>query len=121
MKARRRCICGCGSKRVQGHHVVYKQALRAVVSREHKAKSVSGPPDLIREMTLINDSRNIVPVGVTCHAAHHNRSRPLTLDVLPDSVFEFAGEVLGAYGYDYLRRRYSGEDARLDALLELAA
>lgn len=64
------------------------------------------------------DVRNLVPLCPAAHAAHHNRSRPLRLAVLPDSVFEFAAEVLGAgRAFEYLRRRYVGEDARLDALL----
>jgi hypothetical protein len=38
--------------------------------------------------------------------------------MLPDSVFEFAAEVLGAgYGYEYLRRRYDGHDVRHERML----
>lgn len=114
----RRCICGCGARRVQFHHAVYQQQLRKVVREEHRKAGGLGPPDVIREMTLVNDSRNLVPVGPKCHAAHHGRSRVLALRMLPDSVFEFAAEVLGAgAAYEYLRRRYEGEDERLDALL----
>lgn len=65
------------------------------------------------------DRRNLVPLGPRCHAAHHNRSRPLPLHRLPDSVFEFAAEVLGpGPAFEYLRRRYAGGDRRLEALLE---
>lgn len=58
-------------------------------------------------------------VAFECHGAHHSASRRLELRVLPDSVFEFAAELMGAAGYDYLRRFYRGEDARLEALLSV--
>ncbi|MDQ3274639.1 MAG: hypothetical protein M3Q39_06300 [Actinomycetota bacterium] len=49
---------------------------------------------------------------------HHAHSVPLRLQVLPDSVYEFAREVLGAgLAYNTLRRAYSGQDPRLEALL----
>jgi len=70
------------------------------------------------EAELCSDRRNLVWLAFDCHESHHARSRPLPLAVLPDSVFQFAEEVLGAgAAYNYLRRRYAGEDARLDALL----
>ena len=65
----------------------------------------------------MRDPRNLVPVAFACHGAHHGRSRPFELGALPDEVFEFTGELLGPAGFDYLRRRYVGEDPRLDALL----
>jgi hypothetical protein len=114
-----RCFCGCGKQTgLQLHHVVYQQELRRVVREEHKAAGLAGPPDIIREMTLRGDVRNMVPVGRRCHAAHHNRSKPYELRRLPDSAFEFAAELMGTgRAYEYLRRRYAGDDARLDALL----
>jgi hypothetical protein len=110
-----RCVCGCGRKNgVQLHHVVYQQELRNI------ARGFD-PDAFVREMhlkALRGDRRNLVPVGPLCHAAHHNRSRPLRLSQMPDSVFEFAVEHLGAGpAYEYLRRRYAGNDARLEALL----
>lgn len=107
-----KCVCGCGRRRgVQFHHVVYKQHLRAAAGT-----------DIVRELALISDRRNLVPVGPKCHAAHHNRSMPLRLHMLPDSVFEFAAAVLGpAAAYEYLARRYAGGDRRHDALLAVAA
>lgn len=110
------CRCGCGRQRgVQWHHVVYKQEIRRVVAEQTE----HGPPDIIREMALIADRRNLVPLGPKCHGAHHGRSRPLPLGLLPDSAFEFAGELLGpGRAYEYLKRRYVGSDPRLDALLE---
>jgi hypothetical protein len=64
-----------------------------------------------------DDPRNHVPVAFACHGNHHGRSRPFPLERLPDAVYEFAAELMGPAAFDYLRRRYSGEDARLDALL----
>jgi hypothetical protein len=111
-----RCACGCGRVRgVQWHHVVYQQEIRRVV----REQTEHGPPDVAREMALLTSRRNLMPLGPRCHAAHHNRSKPLRLALLPDSAFEFAAELLGAgRAYEYLKRRYVGEDPRLDALLE---
>lgn len=95
------CVCGCGRQAAHLHHVVYQQHID-VVARD--------------------DPRNLVPVAFTCHGAHHGRSRPLSLHMLPASAFAFASEQLGAgYAYEYLRRRYSGDDLRLERLLEEAA
>jgi hypothetical protein len=118
----RRCICGRGKRRgLHKHHVIYQQELRRIVARDHRAADLAGPPDIVRERTLIVDPRNIVLMGYACHAGHHNRSRVLPLAVLPDSCFEFAAEVLGpGPAYEYLRRRYASQDARLEALLAKA-
>jgi hypothetical protein len=95
-----RCVCGCGGARNALHHVVYAQVVR-------------------REGGDVRDERNLVPVSRWCHAAHHDRRRPLSLHVLPDAVFEFAGELLGGpAAHAYLGRFYAGGDPRLDALLE---
>jgi hypothetical protein len=96
---RPRCICGCGRPSANLHHAVYAQ-------------------HVLREGGDLKDARNLVPVAFSCHEAHHGRSRPLELGMLPDSIYAFAGELLGSAAWDYLRRRYSGEDARLDDLLE---
>jgi hypothetical protein len=95
---RAKCVCGCGQRAVNLHHVIYEQEVR-------------------REGGDVRDARNLVPVAWACHGDHHGRQRPLPLGRLPDACFEFAGELLGPYAADYLRRRYSGDDARLDALL----
>lgn len=114
---RGRCVCGCGRKRgCQFHHCVYRQELRRL-ARELTRGDV-GPPLNVREATLLNDRRNLVPLGPRCHAAHHNRSRVLPLKALPDSVFEFAAQYMGeGRAYEYLHRYYAGDDPRLDALL----
>lgn len=105
---RNRCVCGCGRRGQQRHHVVYRQELRHA-SRRPGGRSYT---------SLVDDERNKVWVTVSCHDGHHDRSRPFRLMDLPDSVFEFAREVLGAGpAYEYLRRRYAGQDQRLDALV----
>lgn len=119
-------MCGCGRRRgVQLHHVVYRQEIRRVVRDDHHMAPgylAGGPPDVTRELTLLADQRNLVPVGPKCHAAHHNRDRPLAIRLLPDCAFEFAEELLGAgRAYEYLSRRYSGRDPRLDVLLARSA
>lgn len=83
----------------QAHHVVYQQRVR----------SAGGDP---------GDLRNLILVGDDEHERHHNRSRPFPLTRLPDSAFEFAAELLGrGSAYNYLRRRYAGDDPRLANLL----
>ena len=106
------CVCGCGERAVQRHHAIYVQELRRV----------AGPRSVEREMQLISDARNLLPIAHRCHERHHTRFGVLPLTVLPDSVFEFAVEVLGAgAAYEYLRRHYAGDDARLRALMAEAA
>lgn len=118
--ARGKCACGCGRKHgLQRHHIVYQQEIRKVVSAEHFAANFAGPAPVGREMALLADRRNIVMLGFDCHGAHHNASRRLDLSRLPDSAFEFARELLGGdRAYEYLRRRYAGEDQRLWDLQE---
>jgi hypothetical protein len=93
-------LCGTG-KRLQRHHVVFEQ----VVRRE------GGDPF---------DPRDQVTLCIQCHVSVHKATRkPLAVWMLPDAAIEFAGELLGPGAYDYLRRRYSGDDHRVDALLNL--
>ena len=92
------CFCRWGDRAAQTHHCVYAQHCR-------------------NEGASTKDERNLVRVGLRCHAAHHNRTKPYHLSILPDSVFEFAEEVMGpARAFNYLRRYYAGEDRRLAAL-----
>lgn len=100
-----RCVCGCGRRGGHDHHVVYRQELRHRASRERSYRA------------LETDRRNIVVVAFDCHGGHHSGARRLPLHVLPDAVFEFAGELMGPAAFDYLERRYAGGDPRLDALL----
>lgn len=93
-----RCVCGCRGRVVNQHHVVYRQ-------------------EIVRRGGDVRDPRNLVPVAWTCHADHHGRGGPLPLRVLPDSAYEYAGELMGPAAFDWLQRHYAGTDDRLDALL----
>lgn len=92
-----RCVCGCGQRAAHLHHVCYRQHLV-----QH-----GGDP---------KDARNLVPVAFDCHGAHHSGAKRLLVSMLPDSVFEFAGELMGEAAAGYLARYYRGSDPRLDAL-----
>jgi hypothetical protein len=108
------CI-NCGHRAVQLHHVVYEQEL---MRRYAQGRHRDGPT----RSSLRKDQRNLVPVCKRCHERHHSRFSPLFLLQLPDSVFEFATEVMGpGAAYEYLSRRYRGTDPRLSALLEESA
>jgi hypothetical protein len=103
-----RCVCGCGRRAVQLHHAVYVQEIRwrAAAAKGRKFQKWRA------------DMRNLLPIAHECHGAHHARSRPLPVHVLPDGVFEFASELMGAgAAYEYISRRYRGGDPRLEALL----
>jgi hypothetical protein len=64
------------------------------------------------------DPRNGLPVTRQQHADHHAGVDRLPLAELRDENFVFAAELLGGpAAYEYLRRRYRGDDPRLDALL----
>lgn len=103
------CACGCGRAGQNGHHVIYRQELRRRAERG---------PGGVSYRALIVDRRNLVPMAFDCHGAHHARSRVLAMHRLPDSVFEFAREVLGVGpAWVYLSRHYAGHDDRLDALV----
>jgi hypothetical protein len=98
------------------HHCVTRQELtrvyRTARSRGHATRPLKA---------ILADERNLVPVAFVCHGSHHAASQRYELAMLPDSVFVFAAEVLGDRAYGYLSRFYTGEDARLDALLEIEA
>jgi hypothetical protein len=101
--ARPRCICGCGQRSCNQHHVVYRQHLRQYDGS-------------------VKDSRNLVWVACSCHSRHHNGFKRLHLYMLPDSVFEFAAELMGrGAAYEYLKRHYDGSDMRLEFLLAKTA
>jgi hypothetical protein len=82
------------------HHCVYQQEVR-----KHGGD--------------LGDPRNFMVVSERRHERHHSRTEALSLEMLPDPAYEYASELLGPEkAYNYLRRRYSGQDPRLDALLE---
>jgi hypothetical protein len=104
-----KCVCGCERRPAAMHHVVYVQELRWAAKRLR-----------VVERVLTRDVRGQVPIAFHCHGQHHLGAERVELVRLPDEAFEFAAEVLGAGpGYEYLRRRYAGEDPRLDALLTM--
>jgi hypothetical protein len=56
-------------------------------------------------------------IAFDCHGAHHSGAKRLLLTMLPDPVFEFAVELMGAGPAElYLARYYRGDDPRLSAL-----
>lgn len=95
-----RCVlCGTGSGRFHLHHICYVQHVR-------------------RERGDVWDPRNALTLCVDCHSAHHSRKRILPLGLLPDAALEFAAETFGGpAAYVYLRRRYEGDDPRLEDFL----
>jgi hypothetical protein len=94
-----KCVCGCGRRSANLHHAVYAQEVK-------------------RHGGNLKDRRNLVPMAFDCHGAHHGGSKRLQLHMLPDPVFEFAAELMGAgAAYEYLRRYYDGSDMRLEFLL----
>lgn len=95
--AKPHCICGCGQRSVHRHHVIYRQHVE-----QHGGS--------------LKDERNLVPVAFDCHGAHHSGAKRLLVSMLPDPVFEFAGEVLGEAAAGYLARYYRGSDPRLALL-----
>lgn len=113
-----RCIdLDCLSSGGLEHHVVYKQHL--------KQRWKSGLVDRERwpSMTaLVRDPRNLVDICKHHHERHHDQGRDrLYATMLPDEAIEFAFELLGAFAYDYLGRRYQGPDPRLERLLRATA
>ena len=100
------CFCGCGDRAVHLHHCVTRAEIR---------RWTNGTG---RSFAAMTDARNLVPLAWDCHGSHHARARTLPLTMLPDSVFDFASELMGAGSASvYLARHYSGTDARLDALV----
>lgn len=99
------CFCGCGERAVHLHHCVTAAYIVRAADTRAEAK------------TLLKDERNLVPVAFRCHGNHHARSKKYELGMLPDSVFEFGRELLGAGpAHGFLTRAYAGTDPRLDAL-----
>lgn len=94
------CFCGCGARAVHRHHAITRAEIK-------------------RWGGLIDDPRVLVDAGHTCHFNHHAASKPYRLASLPDSVYAFASELMGpGPSYEWLKRHYSGDDPRLDALLK---
>jgi hypothetical protein len=91
--------CDRGVQQIDQHHAVYRQ----------EVVRMGGDPW---------DQRDALALCKRCHSGHHSRGSVLPLAVLRDENFIFAAELLGGpVAYEYLRRRYSGDDPRLAALL----
>lgn len=90
----------CLTKRAaHSHHVVYEAELRN-----------RGLPKY--------DKANLMALCVDCHFAHHKGlAGKIPLGLLTDENLDYAFNALGAYAYDWLRRRYAGSDSRLDERL----
>ena len=99
-----RCeICDARGSYTSLHHVVYEQHVR----------------DAGGDVWDPRNSLTVCDGPFSCHTRHHSRMRPIRLDALPDSAYEFAAELFGSgAAYEYLRRRYFGDDPRLDRLLD---
>lgn len=101
--AQRACAqCGRFTREWDAHHVVEKQ-------------------ELSRRKLPLWDRRNALRLcngPFSCHGQHTGAGSRVQLRKLRNENYEYAFEVLGAYAYDYLRRRYRGEDPRLERWLE---
>lgn len=97
------CACGCGRPATILHHCVRRQEIR-------------------RYDGSMGDERNLIPLAHDpCHEWHHNAARRLRSSVLPDSVFEFAAELMGpGRAANFMIRHYSGavNDKRVLGLLD---
>jgi hypothetical protein len=115
-----RCICGCRGPAAHRHHVVTKEEIKKAWRSLHRASAAPAPELPWRSLlAALKDERNLVPMRFECHGAHHRRQQVLPLRVLPDSVFEFARDLMGGGpAFVWLARTYAGDDPRLDALLE---
>lgn len=97
-----RCA-GCGGEgRWHPHHA-------GVEKQELKRRGVS-----------LWDPDNALRVCVICHWRHHYEPGfQLALSVLREENIRFAFGLLGPGAYDYLRRRYRGQDPRIERALAL--
>lgn len=105
-RGRKRGCVVCNRPADDAHHVVYKRDLRD-------------------RGLFCWDIRDGLPLCRDCHDGHHYSPQAVvTLEHLTDANLDYAFEVLGAYAYDYLRRRYPGPDGphnlRLEARLAAA-
>lgn len=121
-----RCICGCGQRSANRHHVIYAQEIKARKPIGHGRTGygidyATRAARSAEQARWLRDTRNLVPIAFGCHQGHHSGHRRLPLSCLPDSVFEFAAELMGPAAYDYLHRHYGGHDPRADMLLSAIA
>jgi hypothetical protein len=106
-----RCRACLKRRATHTHHVVYEQKLNEVAD----SRGFENPSTERRQ--LVFNVENAFAICFDCHHAHHHASRRIPLYLLSDSNLVFAFRELGAHAYDYLRRRYAGEDERLEVHL----
>lgn len=89
----------CNARAVHRHHVVFRQhVLRAGGDR--------------------HDPANMATLCLEHHVSVHAR-QDLPMVALSDAAIRFATDLLGPAAESYIRRRYSGDDPRVDAIAEL--
>lgn len=116
-----RCIDpDCLARAIHRHHVVYEQELRRRWDSDPAVRE-RWP----RYQLLKGDPRNLVDICFNHHTGreghHSGGEKAILLERLPDEAIEFAFDLLGGYAYDYLKRRYRGDDPRLESHLAAAA
>lgn len=110
-----RCeAAGCMARGVHRHHVVYEQHLRREWDGNADVRKLWP-----RYAMLKNDPRNLMDLCVGCHLGRFGHHR-LSVKELSEDALDFAFELLGPKAYDYLRRRYAGDDPRLETRLDAA-
>lgn len=96
--------CDRATRNWDAHHVIEKQELRRRGFDEWDPRNAlrlcSGP--------------------LSCHAQHTGAAKRVDLKNLTDENLDYAFWALGAYAYDYLHRRYDGQDERLVRYLRTA-
>lgn len=97
--------CGRGGS-FDAHHVIERQELRNQGLNEW---------DLDNALRLCDR-----PVG-GCHQNHTAASKRVRLERLTDRNIDFAFRALGPAAYDYLKRRYGGDDPRVERKLKEAS
>lgn len=84
----------------EAHHVVERQELKQRGWPEHDTRL----------------ALRLCMGPASCHGGQHTIKR-VKLTSLTDDNLVAAFEVLGAYAYDYLKRRYDGADDRIEGML----
>lgn len=94
-------ICRRGGD-FSAHHVVFRRWLK----KNHKP---------------LHDPRNARRLCPSCNLNFEARSIEFPLERLLDVNIDYAFEVMDAYAYDWLRQNYSGDDPRLDVMLNVVS
>lgn len=85
----------CHKPKVHDHHVVYEQHVERMGGDTW-------------------DPGNALGVCFDCHGTHHKQIKKLPISCLHNRNFDFAYELMGLSASDYLRRRYAGDDPRIE-------